>query len=293
MNNQLISLLLPTRGRPKLVERFFQSILYTTFNLKLIEVILYIDDDDFESHNIEFSDIQLRKIIGPRGSMGFYNTTCLKEALGQIIILVNDDMIIQTNSWDEIIRSLDKKYYDGIYLAYGNDMFKSGKLCTFPIISRTTCEILVNPYPKKYKGAFIDYHLFDIFKRLEKNKIFRIIYLKDVIFEHLHYRSGKALMDNTYSNRNRFGDDNTFIALTQGRINIAKKIVLQIHGAKFTSSKDEFENTTEYSYNFAVFMKIIIIKFILDKSSPFLWRVRLGIWLLLRQIYCRYLVSPE
>ena len=105
----------------------------------------------------------------------------------------------------------------GIYLAYGNDLFKGAKLCTFPILSRHTCDLLGEPYPVAYPRAFIDYHLFDIFKRLQRAGHDRIRYLEDVIFENIHYRTGKVAVDETYTKRGRFDDDSTFMALIQTR----------------------------------------------------------------------------
>lgn len=74
-------------------------------------------------------------------------------------------MVIRTQGWDEKIRSVHEQFGGGIYLAYGNDLFKGGKLCTFHILSRSTCDLLGEPYQAAYCGAFIDYHLFDVFKR--------------------------------------------------------------------------------------------------------------------------------
>ncbi|WP_298254091.1 glycosyltransferase family 2 protein [Bradyrhizobium sp.] len=212
-----ISLLLPTRGRPQLVERFLQSVAAQSAHPELIEVILCVDDDDPASHCIASSRIALKTIIVPRQTMGAYNAICLENATGEITIAVNDDIIIRTKGWDEKIRALDKRYVDGIYLGYPNDLFKGEKVCTFPVLSRKTCEVLAEPYPGIYKGAFIDVHLMDIFRRLERRGYPRMIYVEDIVFEHVHYRTNPELLDATYRERARFGDDATFIALAPVR----------------------------------------------------------------------------
>src|SRR5579885_1672624 len=102
-----ISLLLPTRGRPELVDRFLQSVVAQSTHLELIEVILCVDDDDPASHTISSSLVALKTIIVPRQTMGAYNTKCLENASGDITIAVNDDLIIRTTGWDEKIRALD------------------------------------------------------------------------------------------------------------------------------------------------------------------------------------------
>jgi glycosyltransferase involved in cell wall biosynthesis len=65
-----ISLLLPTRGRPHLLRRLFDSLAARTDNLDDLEVILYLDDDDETAQAISDDRFSLIKIIGPRLSMG-------------------------------------------------------------------------------------------------------------------------------------------------------------------------------------------------------------------------------
>jgi len=35
-----------------------------------VEIVLYVDEDDFESHHLDHPDIQIDKIIGSRLTMG-------------------------------------------------------------------------------------------------------------------------------------------------------------------------------------------------------------------------------
>ena len=128
----LISLLLPTRGRPIFVERFFRSISETALQLERIEVILYVDEDDTSSHYLDSEDVSVVRIIGPEMSMGGYNSACLARARVDIIILVNDDMVIQTSGWDKKIVDVDAEFTDKIYLAYSNDLHKGCLLYTSP-----------------------------------------------------------------------------------------------------------------------------------------------------------------
>lgn len=232
MSTPAISLLLPTRGRPALAERLFRSIAETASRPEQVEVILYVDDDDAESHNLDSDDVTVKRIIGPALSMGSYNSACLKRAEGKIVVLANDDMIIRTPHWDERLLEVDAEFADGIYLAYGNDLNKKRGLSTFPILSRRTCELLVDPYPTEYRGAFIDVHIFDIFERLRHAGFGRTRYLEDVVFEHMHFRAGKSQPDATYLKRGRFDDDATFIALAPGRCDAARRLGEALQGRR-------------------------------------------------------------
>lgn len=276
---------MPTRGRPLWAKRFIDSVINTTSQLENVELVIYVDDDDTDSHSLTSHEMSVKTIIGPRVTMGAYNSTCYDQSSGEIIVLVNDDMIIQTRGWDEKLRELDALHIDGIYLAYGNDLFKKGSLCTFPILSKRTCELLIQPYHHTYRGAFIDYHLMDIFKRLEKSGFKRIFYLDDVVFEHLHYRTGKAKIDETYKARGRFDDDMLFISLKDVRE--ASYIILfnAINKKPSKSSQLPKANILVKPSNlfkaFYLYSKI----FLLDSQLPFKWRFFMWWWFGARYVF--------
>lgn len=289
--NPSISLLLPTRGRPALVERLFKSIAETTAQPNRVEVILYVDDDDTGSHHLDSQDVHVVRIIGPAMSMGGYNSACLDRARGDIIILVNDDMVIRTPGWDNMIVEMDAGYPDKIYLAYGNDLFKKRDFCTFPILPRRTCELLVEPYPVAYRGAFIDVHLFDIFKRLQHAGFCRIRYMGDVVFEHLHYRTGKAACDETYARRGRFMDDPTFIAMAEARSIGAKRLLNVLRGEPLPS----FQQTECKEYVPSGISDAVVYfskQFLFDNELPLRWRSFLWYWFIGRYLAKRGLLRP-
>jgi hypothetical protein len=279
-----ISLLLPTRGRTKLVERFLQSVTAESAHPELIEVILCVDDDDPESHGIKSSELALKIVIVPRQTMGAYNSICLKNATGQITIAVNDDIVIRTKGWDEKVRALDARHPDGIYLGYGNDLFKGEKLCTFPILSRQTCEVLVEPYPELYKGAFIDVHLMDIFRRLEKRGHSRMIYAEDIVFEHHHYRANPDALDATYQERSRFGDDATFIALSESRRRGAGRLLAHISGTAVRDISGSPAPSVKQSSFFGI-VTLCFKKFLCDYDLPMTWRTYLFGYMIARYYY--------
>lgn len=287
----VISLLLPTRGRPTLVDRLFNSIAATASDLTRVEVVLYVDLDDQASHNLASSAFRVEMIVGPRMAMGSCNTACLERSTGAIVILANDDMVMRTPGWDERIDEVHAEFKDEVYLAYPNDLFKNRAWCTFPIMSRRTCRLLEQPYPKAYRGAFIDSHLVDIFQRLKGAKFDRIRYLDDVIFEHMHYRVGKATFDETYSSRDRFVDDATFLALAPSRSASAKRLRSAIEGRDPEELPDAATcSPSPVSVLSAV--KVYTSKFLLDTELPIRWRVFLWYWFIGRYFAARGLLGP-
>lgn len=284
--NKRISLLLPTRGRPELVKRFLRSVVEQSTHPALIEVILCVDDDDVESHGIIFDELALKLVIGPRQTMGAYNAECLRNASGEITIAVNDDIVVRSKGWDEKVRELDARYPDGIYLGYGNDLFKGPKLCTFPILSRKTCSVLAEPYPAIYKGAFIDVHLMDIFRRLEKRGYARIAYAPDIVFEHVHYRNNADLLDETYTDRSRFGDDLTFIALAGARRLEANRLLALVSGGSPEKRCSAQQNAVEPT-NLIGIWPLCVREFLLDFGLPLSWRSYLFAWMVARYYFSR------
>jgi len=72
-----ISILLPTKGRPSLVYRLFDSLIQTTSDPKNIEIVLYMDEDDIASHEISNPRLKIIKLIKPSGnSMGKITREC-------------------------------------------------------------------------------------------------------------------------------------------------------------------------------------------------------------------------
>jgi hypothetical protein len=218
--------------------------------------------------------------------MGTYNTECLGRASGRIVMLINDDVLMRTPAWDEHLRELDHEFKDGIYLGYGNDLFKGRRISTFPILSRRTCDVLVTPFPSQYRGSLIDYHLFDTFKRLQKMGHDRIRYLEHVIFEHLHYRTGKTPFDATYAHRQRFADDGTFAGLRNQRQVSAGRLAAAIDGKVFQSLPEQpagYEPPKTIRRVLSGYART----FLGDSGLPWAWRLFLFAWYCGRHLAAR------
>lgn len=273
-----ISLLLPTRGRPHLVRRLFDSLAMHTASLEDLEVILYVDVDDETGHGICDDRFSVVKIIGPPSSMGEYNTVCLSRSSGDLIMLMNDDVIVRTSKWDHRIAEVAKVITDGIFLAYPNDLHIGKRMCTFPIFTRKACQVLLRPYPEEYKTYFIDWHVFDTFKRLRAIGHPRIFYLEDVIFEHCHYMAGKADVDATYKAKDYYQDDWTFLNLRPLRQQMAERLAASIVGKSIPPLRPLSIPRPRPDKTWSVLLRYVS-EFLCDPVLPIEERVRLFIWL--------------
>jgi hypothetical protein len=238
-----VSLLLPTRGRIALVQRLLESLIATTSDLRRLELVLYIDEDDPETGDICHPSLSLVKIIGrPGETMGNMNRVCYEASRGRYVMLINDDVIFRTKNWDSRVLQTANIFPDEIALVYGNDLDQGEAVPTFPIVSRRVCELLGGICPSGYRHLHIESHLLDIFRQLSRLGHKRICYMEDVIFEHMHYVVGKSALDATYVKKNQRLDDLLFIALDEERAFAAKILARTIEDGvrgHFTGVKHE------------------------------------------------------
>ena len=218
------SLLLPTRERSHLVHRFLKSVAATADDLSSVEVILYIDEDDYESARIEFPGISLVKIRGPKAAMGEITRSCYEKSRGAYVMLINDDVVFGTRGWDAVFRKAFARFPDGVALAYANDLYYGKKVCTFPVLSRKACELLGKICPPDYRRHCIDSHVFDVFERLAKRGFARTVYLPEVIFEHMHYGLGMEVYEGRAAGPDHRQDQARYLALADERERLSLKI---------------------------------------------------------------------
>jgi hypothetical protein len=188
--------------------------------------------------------------------------------------------------WDRTVVELARKFPDGIFLAYPNDLHIGKRMCTFPICTKKACELLLRPYPEEYKAYFIDWHVFDIFKRLRAMGHHRIFYLEDVIFEHCHYMAGKAELDATYEVRDYYQDDWTFLTLRPLRQRMAERLLAAIVGKPPPGLEVFSAPLPRPDRSWTVLLRYIS-DLICDPVLPIEERVRLFTWLTARYLRSR------
>ncbi len=225
-----LSLILPTRGRPRLLERFFASLLGMAHRPDELEVIMYVDDDDHSTRSDEIPMPNHTKIIGPRETMGRMIRKCVETARGRMIMLINDDAVFRVPAWDLAVIDAVDRYPDGVVLAWCNDLFRKESMPNFPVMSRSLCELMGGTCPGEYRRDYVDVHLFDIFQKLRAMGHDRLVYLSDVIVEHLHHEAGKAGFDETYHKPRMADDELEYIAWDTRRRIVARSLAAHIQG---------------------------------------------------------------
>ena len=171
-----------------MVHRLLRSIVDTTHRIEELEIVFCVDDDDSESHSINFDPLTIKTVIVPRGAtMGELNRRCFETSSGRFVMLLNDDVVLRTRDWDREVSAAFTSFGDDIGLVHVNDLLFRERLCTFPILSRQACSA-IGICPSEYGRYRIDDHIYDTYNMLAFLGYPRIAYLPDVIFEHLNHQ---------------------------------------------------------------------------------------------------------
>jgi hypothetical protein len=261
-----ISVVLPSRARPERLSDLLESISLTATDATKLEVVILLDDDDSVNYSqVKTYNIRCNFIVGNSGrTMGELNQECIFNAKGDVIFFSNDDVIFRTLGWDSIVSENISLMPDSRYIFYPNDLFKGSRLCTFPIMDRKFLLENLDIIPACYLGAFMDLHIMDIFQAYSGGS--KIIYLPNVVCEHQHYRKDPKLLDDTYSKRDRWGDDLHFVRLSGSRANITSRL----------------ENITPEPKSF---LKEDSVFQLLLGSASIRWKGKLFFYMLCRKLY--------
>lgn len=201
----MISLCLPTRQRPQGLKRLIDSIKQTVYNIQNIELIVYIDDDDF-SYDNEVFDIPINFIKGPRIIMSDMWNKCADQANGNILMLCADDIVFIDTEWDRKVEEKVASFPDQIVLVYGEDGHpiwdaegrptRAREHATHPFVTKKWAETVgyfIAPY---FSCDWADQWLNDVARGVG-----RYIFMEDIKIKHMHPSWGAGEIDSNYNER--------------------------------------------------------------------------------------------
>jgi hypothetical protein len=131
----LVSVLIPSRGRPKLYERAVASLLDNASNPDDIEILARLDEDDYRQYENCTGTLLVDRSLGYLGQHE-YNNQLAQIATGKWLMIGNDDEICQSAGWDEIIASYGDQLCElSLASNHGRDY------ACFPVVPRRWFEI--------------------------------------------------------------------------------------------------------------------------------------------------------
>ena len=195
----MISILTPTRKRPKQLARMVRSAWETALNPP--EIVVYIDDNDNSydlSHPVNdgIGALDVKIVDGPRILLTDTWNKCYEVSTGDILLQGNDDIIFRTPRWDVMVEEEFEKCCDKILMVHGDDLGcqheSFGAHC---FVHRKWVEAVGFFIAPWFSSDFGDTVL-----NFAANQLDRRRYLPMAI-EHQHFIFGKAVVDETTKDR--------------------------------------------------------------------------------------------
>lgn len=191
-----ISLLCPTRSRPHAMQRLWESAWETADDKANLEIVFYMDKDDFHSHR-QFEKMdspQHYGIIGERIVLSEMWNECQKIATGEVYMHCGDDIIFRSKGWDTLVREHMNRYPDKIVFVHGMDGIQNERLGTHGFLHKNWVETIGYFVPPYFSCDYNDTWLTDV-----SSMIGRRIYEPKIYTEHMHWAVGKQPRDQTYT----------------------------------------------------------------------------------------------
>lgn len=197
----LISVLVPSRFRPDLFKRMYDSLVATTVYPRQVEVVVYLDSDDptkAEYPNETYVPIWYRG--GERCLLSEAWNYCYRHASGEILMHCGDDITFDTPGWDKMVRDAFAEVPDKILFAHGDDLGPHGKeFGTHGFVHRRWVEALGYFVPPLFSSDWNDVWLNEVADLIGRKQ------LLPFVTEHHHYTFGKAERDQTHAEREERG----------------------------------------------------------------------------------------
>jgi hypothetical protein len=189
----VISVLVPTRGRPANVARLLESAQETAETE--VEFIFYVDEDDASSHDV-IDRHGATRLVGPRVVLSETWNRCWERATHDVAMQCGDDIVFRTYGWDARVLAEFERFPDRIVFVHGEDGIQGDRIGTHGFLHRnwvTTVGYFVPPY---FSSDYNDLWLSEVADALGRR-----VFLPNVYTEHMHPVAGKAQLDATHQER--------------------------------------------------------------------------------------------
>ena len=196
-----ISILIPTRNRSKKLDRFLNTLKLKTSKINRIELLILFDQDEPDLKNYEqilenysgFLEIKIfKKNLKTHAER---NNFLAKNIQGTIIFPANDDIVIETNNWDDLLDVEVSKFKKNDPLCIWPDSGNKYPFlhCHFPIINDIWYQKLGYVGSELFNFWYLDTWICDLAKRSGK-----MIYVKKIKFKEFNAQANIEEFDETY-----------------------------------------------------------------------------------------------
>jgi hypothetical protein len=217
-----ISLTLPTRGRIDLLSQCLCSFYYRASGNIPFEFVLIVDFDDHETIDFIRSFICEHKITNISCVLVYrslfiqrdYNNLSVNASSGDLIFMLNDDVEMMTDCWDEIIHNkyLEVKVIDDIHLlaVMDNSHNGDGRGACFPVLTKTFVNIFNGAFPPDIFMWGADHFINNVFIAIGRKHVINNVSVihhachgeaKDRDVDEIHHHVQHVLIENRFSDK--------------------------------------------------------------------------------------------
>lgn len=192
-----ISILIPTKNRIHNIKNVLKTIKDTSEDISNIEMIFYVDNDDYASQDMieSYENINI-KWVSSNEKILFSDmwNKAYEISTGKYIMLCGDDVEFRTTGWDKKVLNYFKKYKDEIMYLVPKDGYQNGALGVHGFVSKKWIELIGYFTPPYFKYWYADTWLDEVSK-----KINRYVYAEDIEVIHCHPATpNKKTFDSVY-----------------------------------------------------------------------------------------------
>lgn len=186
-----ITLIIASRKRPLILQGMFDSAINTAKYPDLIEMSIYVDNDDFETQeHLKTMKGNVQVTIGERILLSEMNNKAYEKATADILMFGSDDLYLRSKDWDDKVMDIFNRHGDKIIFVHGYDSYFRGGFGIGGFLHRRWVETVGYFYPPYFSALHSDRWINDV-----ANALGRRIFLPDVITEHVHPGNNKEYTD--------------------------------------------------------------------------------------------------
>lgn len=197
MNKEML-LIVPSRGRPQNIKRLCEALLDTETDHT--ELIVGIDMDDptileYEDLASEYGFILNESVERKRFAATVNSIALDKYQDYKYLAWMGDDHVPRTRWWDWHYKNA--LYEAGVGIVYGNDLIMGKEIATELAFTSNIVGALGYAIPEGFIHLYVDNYFMELGRSIDK-----LVYLPDVIVQHMHPCAGQAEEDQTYKEAN-------------------------------------------------------------------------------------------
>jgi hypothetical protein len=177
MSNEIISVLLPTRGRTEVLRKSLKSLVEKATKPERIEILFGIDEDDTDTLDyikdvisVDLKELGIESrasIFKPLGyeNLHIYVNTLAGNAQGEWLFFWNDDCLMVSEGWDEVIDQ-----YNGQFKLLGpKDNHNGHPYAILPIVPKDWFILMGHLSQNAQNDAWLSHiaYMLDIFERVD------------------------------------------------------------------------------------------------------------------------------